>query len=509
MKSLSPSSFKLWARWRSKISRVLRLGDVRLRDAGRPARSSTHSAEYLGVGIGWLSWLFPKRCVIIVGESSIRLYRFRFGRLIGCELLSPHEVSSQRGDVLLDTLPQELYVGTAPKLKFFDRKPFLYHVLSSHFKTVKWLAYLWFPDHAYLALKLEQGRGSVLSSLEEGRTCGALVGELLRLNIFKEGEGLILAPSQDGKVREIYLKNHRPVFIRLVDAREIERDWEKEIDALKRYFERHHQANPQTLRMIWWGPACPSQKLTPYASTFLEEDLARNYARFLAPALTYHPVFSPHLFCRRVSVRILTLLFSLSSVCLVALSFLLFKESRQNEEICLLTANTLKEKQKELDQVKGHLESQFKAIDPEWDIASVVDVYEKLAPLASLAVSLSWFQRISGHVKRECRVHEFFWGRGQMTIHPKDQSISFQPLSFESLSESVSGAQGLVLGVTGPSVERLQLLEKTLRKGLSPAHVELWESQEMGRGGQKTVSGLIQIQHDSNDDGNNGSCDAR
>lgn len=434
-----------------------------------------------------LGWLFPLRHIITVGEKSACCYCFRFGRLVSKKFLTLPLLSSQKGTIFFDTLSQDIHIDKSPKLKLLDRKPFLYHALTSHFKTVKWLSYCWLSSETYLALRLNQA--PFLPSLEDRRMYGVLAGELRRLKVFEEGEGLILAPSQDGKVGEIYLKNHTPHFIRLMNAQEIH--WDKEIDALKRYFERHYQVNPQALNMVWWGPNPPSHKLKSYASTFFEDDLVRHSAQYLSPAFRCYPLFSSHIFSLKEGIGFLTAFFWIVSLCLTLLSCCLFAEYRQSSKSLISTKTALMEKQKELYQAQDQLKKQLKTIDPDWNIKLVAEAYEKLLPLCT--PHLVWLEKISSYVKQECRVHEFFWGRGQVVIHPQDQSMSFHALSWESLSY----AQGLVLGVTGPSVDRLQTLEKALGKDFSSASVELWEPQELPSQGQKGVSALIHIQDKS------------
>jgi hypothetical protein len=432
-----------------------------------------------------IGWIFPTKQIIIVGEKSACRYRFRFGRFHSKEPLPLTLLSSQKGTLFFDTLSRDFHIDKAPKLKFLDRKSFLYQALTSHFKTAKWLSYYWLSADRYLALKINPA--PIFSFSMDKVTCGMLEGELGRLKVFEKGEGLILAPSKDGKVREIYLKNHFPHFIRLMDAQGI--DWDTEIDALKRYFERHYQVNPQALNMVWWGPNLPSsQKLKTYASTLFEDDLVQHSAQYFSPVLKCYPLFSPHLFSLKEGLGFLTSFFWSMSIFLVILSCCLFEEYRQSAKSLTTMQTTFVEKQKELYQAQDQLKSQLKEIDPEWNIKLVVDVYEKLLPLC--VSPLHWLQKISLHVKQDCRVHEFFWGRGQVVIHPKDQTMSFNATSWESPSHT----QGLVLGVTGPSIDCLQALEKTLGKSLPSVSIELWEPQELPSQGQKNIAALIHLE---------------
>jgi hypothetical protein len=203
-----------------------------------------------------LGWFLPFKNIYLVDEQKVYHYRFRFGRLYTKKSFSSSSVSLKKGTILFDSVGQDFHNGSAPKLKFFDRKPFIYHTLQERFKTINWLGYRWISsshsDHKYLAVKVET---CSLSSSESTLKYGCLGAELKRLDSFKEAEVLIIAPSQGGKIREIYLRNGLPHYLRLVDQQGVK--WEEEIEALKRYLERHFQVNTHALKILWWGSSLP------------------------------------------------------------------------------------------------------------------------------------------------------------------------------------------------------------------------------------------------------------
>jgi hypothetical protein len=123
------------------------------------------------------------------------------------------------------------------------------------------------------------------------------------------------------------------------------------------------------------------------------------------------------------------------------------------------------------------------------DINLVMRLYNKVYPLSFSP--LEWLKKISPHIRKECRIHEFFWGRGEVTIHSADQSVSFSPLSWDS---SVT-PQGLILGVTASNPNALLMFLKGIEHDLPFLEVKIWETQEGLRKKKDFISVLIHLYH--------------
>lgn len=488
--------------------------------------------------------LTPRKRVLVLGEQQARLYIFHFGRLKTASDVPFSEVPFFRGTILLDVIPQIYHLPVFPPLSFLDRLSFFHYQLHHLFQTRHWVGYrvgrepfssqgsqggkrylaaqvVWPQDPG--AVPLCQTIDTLSQKKDAGLVWGSLVGELVRHRLFKQGEGLLFAPARNGKIRQIYLKNHCPVFLRFIHQEQTNFNLDHEIKMFKRYVERHYQGgktpilSPETaLAVIWWGPlpaekkVSSSQGVSPvsrvscfsslvkvdlYTTHFLEDDLVRSYGLFLKPALPYFPVFPQNFLSFSFSLKGMTGVFYFLSFLFGLLCMQSFFQERRYEKALAFQKAALKEKEEKIRQTQQEIEKRKKDLEKgPWNKEAVARMYSRMTEMRLLTLPFSWMEHIARPLNGSCRLQAFFWGRGEMAFQSQTQEMTFYPVSFESFSDAKIGQQTMILDVTGPSIHDLDTLEHELKKILPFLVVDSWDSFEKKTPQHTRFSRFIHVQ---------------
>ena len=442
-----------------------------------------------------LGFLRPFRKIVVLYPKGYTLYQFRLGKYISTRLMAQkidNKVLKDVTDILVACPIQDIYLGEAPKLKYFDRSAFLFHTLNHQFKSIQWIASRWLSKTSFTGIKFsdfpEQNFDSFLGRM------GAFLGEISRLSIFKSGEGCLLIPIQSGQIYELYIKNNNLLFSRLVDQDIfIEATFRRaEIDALKRYLERHFQTNSQTLSIKWWGPNPPDDNKI-YQTQSFEESIVQNYVQYTGPFLTFKNTISPHRFNLKNFLKKLN--FFCYFICLV-LFMISIKNSfniweLKNKYVNLMSQIAHNQKEYKFFEQSQATKEQIEEYKVKEDILSVLDVLKPLAsnPLANL-------KKISSYVKDQVRCHELIWLNGEIAIDPLDHTLTLH----SRLQDRQISSQSVILAITGPSIEFFKNLETRMQKEFFKDYtVKIWtktfdpdllQHSEMD---ENLISGLLEV----------------
>ena len=410
------------------------------------------------------------RKVIVLYQKGYTVHRFRLGKCVESQFESQeidNIVLSSTSDILVACPIQEVYIGEAPRLKYLDRSAFLFHTLNHRFKSSQWIASRWLSATTFISLKFSSMLNLDFDQYQS--RIGAFLGEITRFHIFKDGEGCLLAPTRLGQVYEIYLKNNQINFVRLINQDIlISADLrDAEIESLKRYLERHFQANLQTLLVKWWGPN-PPPGIEVYQTQCLEESIVQNYVAYIHPALAFKSTLYAHWFQGKNPLKKLKILvYGLSLILLlfsIKNSFDLWdlKDRQQN---LVASVKQYQKKYQPFERIKETAEQikEFKEKEV------IVEVVAFLKPLMSSP--LQKLKKISFHLKDQVRCHELIWIKGKIIIDSLDHTLVLHPTNYEHKHSS----QSLILALTAPSTEVFQSLEKRLQKEVSTdQRLKIW-----------------------------------
>ncbi|MGI4851579.1 MAG: hypothetical protein ACRYGR_06525 [Janthinobacterium lividum] len=443
-------------------------------------------------------FLLPFRNIVILYPKGYVLYRFRWSACKASEFYC-HEIDDKvlnlATDVLVAYPIQDLYLGHAPKLKYFDRSAFLCHALSQRFKSTKWIASCWRSDTSFTGLKFSGDLNQDLIHFQ-GRL-GAFIGEVTRFNIFENGEGCLLAPTRFGQIYEIYVKENQLHFVRLVDQDLLfDVNFRNgEIDALKRYLERHFQANSQTLAVKWWGPNSPDG-IDVYQPHLFEQSLVENYVGYLNPSLPCKSTLSARWFYNKTMLKKLKIFTYAISLILFGFfvkdSVEIWALNRQYQEL-MTSVDICRKQYKSFEHAKESA-AQIKQFDQK---KAVVDTLNSFKPWT--INPLSKLKKLSFYVKDHIRCHELIWLQGKIIIDSLDHTLTLYP----EINQQKTPIQSLILAIIGPTADRLKSFESQLKKDfpkdqtikiwIKPPIFETSDPQQIFEFDENTTAGFLEM----------------